>query len=135
MNNSTAAKKYDNTSEIREIKMPDDKKKEKKSGSKSSLLIMTAISLLVMFTAVGLIYYYIKTDPNLVHRNNQTVQVQENNGFVNPNSIQQLENDTSKISMKPTENSTIFIGCGVGLMVIIFGAFVYVKISENKEDN
>ena len=134
MNNATATKKLDNSSEVREINMPNTEKKKKTSNSRS-LLIMTSISLLVMIVAVALIYYNIKSDPDLVHNNDQTSQVQENDGFVNPNSIQQLENDASKISMKPAENSTIFIGCGVGLMVIIFGAFVYVKISESKEEN
>ena len=134
MNNATATKKLDNSSEVREINMPNTEKKKKTSNSRS-LLIMTSISLLVMIVAVALIYYNIKSDPDLVHNNDQTSQVQENDGFVNPNSIQQLENDTSKISMKAAENSTVFIGCGVGLMVIIFGAFVYVKISENKEHN
>ena len=134
MNNATATKKLDNSSEVREINMPNTEKKKKTSNSRS-LLIMTSISLLVMIVAVALIYYNIKSDPDLVHNNDQTSQVQENDGFVNPNSIQQLENDTSKISMKAAENSTVFIGCGVGLMVIIFGAFVYVKISESKEEN
>lgn len=134
MNNATATKKIDNSSEVREINMPNTEKKKKTSNSRS-LLIMTSISLLVMIVAVALIYYNIKSDPDLVHNNDQTSQVQENDGFVNPNSIQQLENDTSKISMKAAENSTVFIGCGVGLMVIIFGAFVYVKISESKEEN
>lgn len=134
MNNATATKKIDNSSEVREINMPNTEKKKKTSNSRS-LLIMTSISLLVMIVAVALIYYNIKSDPDLVHNNDQTSQVQENDGFVNPNSIQQLENDTSKISMKAAENSTVFIGCGVGLMVIIFGAFVYVKISESKDDN
>ena len=134
MNNATATKKLDNSSEVREINMPNTEKKKKTSNSRS-LLIMTSISLLVMIVAVALIYYNIKSDPDLVHNNDQTSQVQENDGFVNPNSIQQLENDTSKISMKAAENSTVFIGCGVGLMVIIFGAFVYVKISESKDDN
>ena len=135
MNNAAITKRIDNNPEVREINMPDEPKKENKSSNSRSLLIMTAISLLVMFVAVALIYYNIKTDPTLVHRNDQTTQVEANNGFVNPSSIQQLENDASKISMKPAENSTIFIGCGVGLMVIIFGAFVYVKISESKEEN
>ena len=134
MNNATATKKIDNSSEVREINMPNTEKKKKTSNSRS-LLIMTSISLLVMIVAVALIYYNIKSDPDLVHNNDQTSQVQENDGFVNPNSIQQLENDTSKISMKAAENSTVFIGCGVGLMVIICGAFVYVKISESKDDN
>lgn len=134
MNNATATKKLDNSSEVREINMPNTEKKKKTSNSRS-LLIMTSISLLVMIVAVALIYYNIKSDPDLVHNNDQTSQVQENDGFVNPNSIQQLENDTSKISMKAAENSTVFIGCGVGLMAIIFGAFVYVKISESKDDN
>ena len=135
MNNAAITKRIDNNPEVREINMPDEPKKENKSSNSRSLLIMTAISLLVMFVAVALIYYNIKSDPDLVHNNDQTSQVQENDGFVNPNSIQQLENDTSKISMKAAENSTVFIGCGVGLMVIIFGAFVYVKISESKEEN
>ena len=134
MNNATATKKIDNSSEVREINMPNTEKKKKTSNSRS-LLIMTSISLLVMIVDDALIYYNIKSDPDLVHNNDQTSQVQENDGFVNPNSIQQLENDTSKISMKAAENSTVFIGCGVGLMVIIFGAFVYVKISESKDDN
>ena len=134
MNNATATKKIDNSSQVRQINMPNTEKKKKTSNSRS-LLIMTSISLLVMIVAVALIYYNIKSDPDLVHNNDQTSQVQENDGFVNPNSIQQLENDTSKISMKAAENSTVFIGCGVGLMVIIFGAFVYVKISESKDDN
>ena len=135
MNNATATKKLDNRSEVREINMPDTENKKKKTSNSRSLIIMTSISLLVMIVAVALIYYNIKLDPNLVHNNDQTSQVQENDGFVNPNSIQQLENDTSKISMEPAEHSTVFIGCGVGLMVIIFGAFVYVKISESKDDN
>lgn len=135
MNNATATKKLDNRSEVREINMPDTENKKKKPSNSRSLIIMTSISLLVMIVAVALIYYNIKLDPILVHNNDQTSQVQENDGFVNPNSIQQLENDTSKISMEPAEHSTVSIGCGVGLMVIIFGAFVYVKISESKDDN
>ena len=83
MNNATATKKIDNSSEVREINMPNTEKKKKNSNSRS-LLIMTSLSLLVMIVAVALIYYNIKSDPDLVHNNDQTSQVQENDGFVNP---------------------------------------------------
>lgn len=135
MSTSTIADKYESKSEIVEINLPDEDKKEKKSDSKHSLLIMTAISLLVMIVAVSLIYYFIKTDPTLVHNNDQTSQVSENDSYVNPNSIQNLEHDDSHFTMKPAENSQIFIVCGAAFMVVMVGAFIFVKVAEHKEDN
>ncbi len=135
MSTSTIADKYESKSEIVEINLPDEDKKEKKSDSKHSLLIMTAISLLVMIVAVSLIYYFIKTDPTLVHNNDQTSQVSENDSYVNPNSIQKLEHDDSHFTMKPAENSQIFIVCGAAFMVVMVGAFIFVKVAEHKEDN
>ena len=96
---------------------------------------MTAVSLLIMFTAVGLIYYFIKTDPDIIHANDQTSEVSENPGYVNPNSIQKLEHDDSNISVKPAENSDVFIICGAAFMVVIVGAFIYAKVAESKEDD
>ena len=69
MNATTIAEKKDNNTEALEINLPE----EKKSRKEHSLLIMTAISLLVMFVAVGLIYYFIKTDPTIIHENDQTM--------------------------------------------------------------
>lgn len=135
MSTSTIADKYESKSEIVEINLPDEDKKEKKSDSKHSLFIMTAISLLVMIVAVSLIYYFIKTDPTLVHNNDQTSQVSENDSYVNPNSIQKLEHDDSHFTMKPAENSQIFIVCGAAFMVVMVGAFIFVKVAEHKEDN
>lgn len=131
MNATTIAEKKDNNTEALEINLPE----EKKSRKEHSLLIMTAISLLVMFVAVGLIYYFIKTDPTIIHENDQTIDVSENTGYVNPHSIQQLEHDDSNFSVKPAENSNVFIICGAVFMVVIAGAFVYVKIAESKEDD
>ena len=134
MNNASVSGKLEDKQEIREIKMPDETKNVKKKGDMNSLIIMTAISLLIMFLAVGMIYYFIKNDPELVHRNDQTVQVQENEGFVNPDSIQKLENDDTNITVKPVENSTAFIICGVSFMVVMAGAFIFVKVAESKDD-
>lgn len=134
MNSSTALKRIEDNSEGREIKMPDEKVNDKQLEGSHSLLIMTLISLIVMFTAVGMIYYYTKFDPEIVHKNDQTTEVSENKAYVNPESIQQLENDTSNITMKPVENSTPFIICGGVFMLVMAGAFIYVKVAESKED-
>lgn len=133
MNATTFAEKKADNSETPEINISDNN--GKKSRKDHSLLVMTAISLLVMAVAVGLIYYFIKTDPTIIHENDQTTEVSENTGFVNPDSIQQLEHDDSNFSVKPAENSNVFIVCGAVFMVVIAGAFVYVKIAESKEDD
>lgn len=138
MNATTYAEKKDIKSDVREINITngDEKNsKDNKAENRRNLLIMTGISLLVMLTAVLMIYGIIRSDPELAHRNDQTSNVSENNGYVNPDSIQKLEHDASKISMKPAENSKVFIACGAGFMAVMAGAFIYVKVKENREDN
>lgn len=135
MYTTNVAEKIESKPENVEIKMPEEKSIDKKLDNRQNLLIMTLASLLIMFTAVGLIYYNIRTNPEIVHENDQTSEVTTNEGFVNPNSMQQLENDTSNITMKPAENSEIFIACGVVFMIVMAGAFVFVKVAEHKEDN
>ena len=114
------------------IKVSDDKKK---GNDRSSFLIMTSISIIVMLVAVLLIYINIKNNPNVTLANEQVSQVSTNDGFVNPQSIQQLEYDDKNIIVKPVDNSNVFIICGVVMMVVMAGSFVFVKISESKEDN
>ena len=96
---------------------------------------MTAISVLILTVAVSLIYFFIKSNPDLVHANNQTAQVSQDTGFVNPNSVQQLEHDTKNITMKPVENSKVFIAFGIGMMAVMAGSFIFIKVKEYKEDN
>jgi len=114
------------------IKVSDD---NKKGNDRSSFLIMTSISIIVMLVAVLLIYINIKNNPNVTRANEQVSQVSTNDGFVNPQSIQQLEYDDKNIIVKPVDNSNVFIICGVVMMVVMAGSFVFVKISESKEDN
>ncbi len=136
MNATTYAEKNDVKSDAREIIIAnEDKKISKKSENRRNLLIMTGISLLVMLTAVLMIYGIIRSDPELAHRNDQISNVSENNGYVNPDSIQRLEHDASHISMKPAENSKVFIACGAGFMAVMAGAFIFVKVKETREDN
>lgn len=135
MNNSAISQKKDSKTEIKDINIPEEKNSESNVNGRQNLLIMTIFSLLVMFTAVGLIYYYVKFNPDVVHKNDQTTTVSENAEYVNPNSIQQLENDTSNITVKPVENSSTFIICGGVFMVVMVGTFIYVKIAESKDDN
>ena len=135
VNTANSANITDNKSEISEMQLSDEKKKETKADGKRNLLLMTLLSLLIMFSAVGLIYYFIQSDPELVHKNDQTTAVSESEGFVNPDSIQKLEHDTKNITLKPVENSTAFIICGGVFMVVMVGAFVFVKVAEHKEDN
>ena len=90
---------------------------------------------MIMVLAVSLIYVYIRNNPELTHTNDQTSQVTTNDGFVNPDSLQKLEHDTMNITMKPVENSTVFIVCGVVMMVVMAGSFIFVKIKEYREDN
>ena len=134
MNTTTFAEKKEEKPEIREINMPEEKA-DKKLDDRHSLLIMTLLSLMIMFVAVGMIYFYIKKDPDLVHRNDQTTEVSGEDGFVNTESIQKLEHDASKISFESAENSELFIVCGIGLMAVMAGAFIFVKVAESKDDN
>ena len=137
MNSTAAVQNVNKDKEIKDINIHDVNVKDegKDLHGRQNLLIMTLFSLLVMLIAVGLIYYYVKVDPGIVHENDQSTAAAENSAFINPDSLQQLENDTSKITMKPVENSTPFIICGGVFMVIIAGAFIYVKVAESKEDN
>ncbi|MBQ9902373.1 MAG: hypothetical protein IJM51_08330 [Clostridia bacterium] len=132
MNATTVVENKENKTKTIDIVIPE---KNKKSGNKNSLLIMTAVSLAIMFIAVGLIYYFIKSDPSIIHENDQTTKVVDDNSYVNPDSIQKLEHDDSNFSMKPAENSDVFIICGSVFMVVIAGAFIYVKVAESKEDD
>jgi hypothetical protein len=131
-NNKTDSKIATISSES--IKVKDDIK-EQKSSNRRSLIVMTAISVLILTVAVSLIYFFIKSNPDLVHANNQTAQVSQDTGFVNPNSVQQLEHDTKNITMKPVENSKVFIAFGIGMMAVMAGSFIFIKVKEYKEDN
>ena len=133
MNTTALGEQKENSAEKKVINLPDEEKK--KSGKDHSLLIMTSISLFIMLIAVGLIYYYVNINPGISRENDQTVAVSENNGFVNPDSIQKLENDTSNFTMKPADNSDIYVIFGGIFMVVMVGAFVFVKVVESKEDN
>ena len=116
------------------IKSQNDKKTAKKND-KRSLLVMTAISFLVLIVAVSMIYFYIRSNPDLVHANDQATQISDNSSFVNPDSVQKLEHDTKNITMKPADNSKVFIACGVGMMAVMAGSFIFIKVKEYKEDN
>ena len=135
MNSAAIAKNKEPVSNVIEIADQTEKKSKKKSDDKRSLIIMTLISLLVMSIAVSSIYFVIKSNPELVHQNDQTTQVAENDGFVNPNSIQQLEHDTSNITLKPAESSNVFIVTSVVLMAVMAGSFLFIKVKERKEDD
>ncbi len=138
MNATAFAEEKNKKTEDIEINLPENKERksnDKKSSDKKTLLIMTAVSLAVMFIAVALVYYFIKTDPSIIHENDQTTEVSQNNSFINSASIQKLEHDDSNFSIKPAENSQVFIICGAVFMVVIAGAFIYVKVAESKEDN
>ena len=89
LNTTALGEQKENSAEKKVINLPDEEKK--KSGKDHSLLIMTSISLFIMLIAVGLIYYYVNINPGISRENDQTVAVSENNGFVNPDSIQKLE--------------------------------------------
>lgn len=106
-----------------------------KSSNKRSLLIMTAISAMVVLIAVILISLFIRNNPELVHENDQTAQITENEGYVNPDSIQQLEHDNSNITLKSAPNSMPYIVCGGIFMGVIVVSYIYVKVEEHKEDN
>ena len=115
-----------------------NEKSEKENPEKKGrriLIILTSISIMIMVLAVSLIYVYIRNNPELTHTNDQTSQVTTNDGFVNPDSLQKLEHDTMNITMKPVENSTVFIVCGVVMMVVMAGSFIFVKIKEYREAN
>lgn len=135
MSTTFVSEKLEKKPEIKEINMPDEKKEDSKNQGRQNLLIMTAISLVIMFIAVGMIYYNIKVNPDLVHNNDQNVQISANSGYVNHDSLQKLEHDTSNITVTPAEHSDVFVIIGVGLMVVMAGAFIFVKIMEHKEDN
>lgn len=128
-NGETQDKKYN----LDNINSADQRKEE--GNDKRSLLVMTAISAMVVLIAVVMIFLFIRNNPELVHANDQTTQVSENKGYVNPDSIQQLEEDTFNITLQPAPNSTPFVICGGVFMAVIAASYVYVKISEHKEDN
>ena len=138
MTNSVVAEKAAESKTVdipaESINSKDDKKKTK-SSDKRSMLVMTCISLLVLIVAVSMIYFVIRSNPDLVHANDQAAQVSENTGFVNPDSVQQLEHDTKNITMKPVENSKVVIGCGIGMMAAMAGSFIFIKVKEYREDN
>lgn len=111
---------------------------ESMKKARISLILLVSFSLIIMLTAVGMIYFYTRDiNPDVVHTNDQTTvsdQTSENpGGFLNPDSPQQLENDASKIAFHPLKNSEEFLIGGGALMAVICGAYLFVKISENKE--
>ena len=64
MSTTFVSEKLEKKPEIKEINMPDEKKEDSKNQGRQNLLIMTAISLVIMFIAVGMIYYNIKVNPD-----------------------------------------------------------------------
>lgn len=106
--------------------------KKKKGGNTTTLLLMTGLSLLIMLGAVAAIYFIIRNNPDLVHTNDQVVS--ESQGYINPNSIQQLEYDNEKFTIEAPANSELFIVFGIVFMVIIFISFIFVKVKDRKDE-
>ena len=110
-------------------------KKNSKSG-KISFIVLISISLVVMLTAVIMIFFYTRQfKPDVVHVNDQTTAVEEHEGYVNEKSMQQLEHDASKIKVEPLKNSQAFIVGGGIFMVVIMGSYLFVKLKDRKEEN
>ena len=110
-------------------------KNDKKSG-KTSFIVLITISLAVMLTAVIMIFVYTRQyKPDVVHANDQATAVEEDEGYVNEQSMQQLEHDASKIEVKPLDNSQAFIIGGGIFMVVIMGSYLFIKVKDHKEEN
>lgn len=110
-------------------------KNDKKSG-KTSFIVLITISLAVMLTAVIMIFVYTRQyKPDVVHANDQATAVEEHEGYVNEQSMQQLEHDASKIEVKPLDNSQAFIIGGGIFMVVIMGSYLFIKVKDHKEEN
>lgn len=138
MNGAVAEEKKFSTADAKNIKTIGDVSLGDKSApnnGKRNMIIATSISVVVMLVAVLMIFFYTQGKPEITKINDQSTAISENTGFVNPDSMQQLEHDANNITFKLADNSTTFIAISVGLMILMLGAFVFVKIAENKEDN
>ncbi len=112
------------------------KQKSTNKSGKISFIVLISVSLVVMLTAVVMIFVYTRRfNPEVVHANDQSMAVEAHEGYVNEGSMQKLEHDASKITVEPLENSQAFIIGGGVFMVVIMGAYLFVKIKDHKEEN
>ena len=93
---------------------------KKKNSSKKMFTVLASISAMIMLVAVIMIYTYTKQiKPDVVDVNAQSNSASENVGYINEESPQELENDSSKIQIHMLKDSQIFIiGAGVFMAVI-----------------
>lgn len=112
------------------------KQKQNNKNGKIGFIVLFSISLVVMLTAIVMIFFYTRQfKPDVVHANDQTTAVEEHAGYVNERSMQQLEHDAPKIMVKPLENSQAFIIGGAIFMVVIMGSYLFVKLKDRREEN
>ncbi len=112
------------------------KQNKKNKNGKTSFIVLIGISLVVMLTAVVMIFFYTRRfKPEVVHNNAQATAVEEHEGYVNEKSMQQLEHDASKIKVEPLKNSQAYIIGGGVFMVVIMGSYLFIKVKERKEEN
>ena len=108
---------------------------KKKNSSKKMFTVLASISAMIMLVAVIMIYTYTKQiKPDVVDVNAQSNSASENVGYINEESPQELENDSSQIQIHMLKDSQIFIiGAGV-FMAVIVASFAVVKVTEHKDD-
>lgn len=107
---------------------------DEQKGKRSFGLLVT-LSVIIMMVAVVMIYIYTREyNPEVLQANAQSESASENVGFVNLDSPQVLETETATLTLKPFEDSSIFIiGAGVFMMVIV-ASFGIVKYVEKKDE-